>query len=93
MRFRWFLVALVFDSPELCSLRILSGLVSFWVLHRRQAVLKLVFNREPFRARDWRAIVVFHAVVGRRPWLGPVTLDRASCDVGRQATVSVVRAR
>ena len=59
-------LALVFASPGHLLVAHLVGAGAVLVLHRRQAVLKLVFNLSHFALEDCVAIVVFHAVGRQR---------------------------
>src|SRR5690348_8673325 len=64
-------VALAFASPSHLITAQLVGAGAILVFHRRQALLKLVFNLSHFALEDCVAIVVFDAIVGRHIALGP----------------------
>ncbi|MDQ1447973.1 MAG: hypothetical protein QOC79_944, partial [Actinomycetota bacterium] len=83
-------LALVFASPGHLIVAHLVGAGAVLVLHRRQAVLKLVFNLSHFALEDCVAIVVFHALVGGAVRLGPSLWIAAVVATIAAATVSVV---
>ena len=83
-------LALVFASPGHLLVAHLVGAGAVLVLHRRQAVLKLVFNLSHFALEDCVAIVVFHALVGGTVRLGPSLWIAAVVAIVAAATVSVV---
>jgi diguanylate cyclase (GGDEF)-like protein len=84
-------LALVFATPSHLLLANLVGASAVLVLHRRQAVLKLVFNLAHFALEDCVAIVVFHTLVrGRVAGLGPSLWIAAVAACVAAASVSVV---
>jgi diguanylate cyclase (GGDEF)-like protein len=83
-------LALVFASPGHLLVAHLMGAGLILVVHRRQAVLKLVFNLSHFALEDCVAIVVFHAAVGSAVRLGPSLWIAAVLATVAAATVSVV---
>ncbi len=83
-------LALVFASPGHLLVAHLVGATAILVLHRRQAVLKLLFNLSHFALEDCVAIVVFHASVGGVVRLGPSLWIAAVVASVAAATVSVV---
>ena len=83
-------LALVFASPGHLLAAHLVGATAVLVLHRRQAVLKLLFNLSHFALEDCVAIVVFHALLGGDVRLGPPLWAAAVLASIAAATVSVV---
>jgi diguanylate cyclase (GGDEF)-like protein len=83
-------VGLVFATPGHLLLAHLVGAGAVLVLHRRQAVLKLVFNLSHFALEDCVAIVVFHALLGGTVRLGAALWVAAVVAAAAAATVSVV---
>jgi diguanylate cyclase (GGDEF)-like protein len=83
-------LALVFATPGHLLLAHLVGAGAVLVLHRRQAVLKLVFNLSHFALEDCVAILVFHALMGGNVRLGPGLWMAAAAAAAAAATVSVV---
>jgi diguanylate cyclase (GGDEF)-like protein len=89
-------LALVFATPGHLLLANLVGATAVLVFHRRQALLKLVFNLAHFALEDCVAIVVFRALVagdvvrlGPSLWIAAVVACVAAASVGVVA-VSVV---
>jgi diguanylate cyclase (GGDEF)-like protein len=83
-------VALVFASPGHLLLAHLIGAGAVLILHRRQALLKLVFNLSHFVLEDCVAIVVFHALLGGPVRIGPSLWAAAVVAAIAAAIVSVV---
>jgi diguanylate cyclase (GGDEF)-like protein len=83
-------LALVFTTPGHLLVAHLVGAGAVLVLHRRQAVLKLVFNLSHFALEDCVAIVVFHSLAGGAVRLGPSLWIAAVVATIAAATVSVV---
>jgi diguanylate cyclase (GGDEF)-like protein len=83
-------LALVFATPGHLLLAHLVGAGAILALHRRQAVLKMVFNLSHFALEDCVAIVVFHALVGGTVRLGPPLWIAAMAAAVAAATISVV---
>jgi diguanylate cyclase (GGDEF)-like protein len=83
-------LALVFASPAHLIIAQLIGAGAVLVVHRRQALLKFVFNMSHFALEDCVAIVVFDALVGRHFELGPSLWIAAVLATLAAATVSVV---
>ncbi|MDQ1521364.1 MAG: hypothetical protein QOI55_2437 [Actinomycetota bacterium] len=83
-------LALVFASPGHLLLAHLIGAGAVLVVHRRQAVLKLVFNLSHFALEDCVAMVVFHALLGGGVRLGPSLWIAVVVATVAAATVSVV---
>jgi len=84
-------LALVFASPGHLLVAHLVGAGAVLVLHRRQAVLKLVFNLSHFALEDCVAILVFHLLIGGDAIrLGPSLWIAAVLAAAAAATVSVI---
>ncbi|MDQ1465687.1 MAG: hypothetical protein QOH10_102, partial [Actinomycetota bacterium] len=83
-------LALVFATPGHLLLAHLVGAGAILALHRRQAVLKMVFNLSHFALEDCVAIVVFHSLVGGTVRLGPTLWIAAMAAAVTAATISVV---
>ena len=83
-------VALVLLSPGHLLLAHLLGAGAVLVLHRRQAILKLVFNLSHFALEDCVAILVFHALVGEPVRIGPSLWAAAIVAAIAAAIVSVI---
>lgn len=83
-------LGLVFVSPTHLLVAHLIGAGVILVLHRRQAVLKLMFNLSHFALEDCVAIVVFHALVGNEVRMGPALWVAGVVAVIAASSVSVV---
>ncbi len=83
-------LALVFASPGHLITAQLAGAGAILLVHRRQALLKFVFNLSHFALEDCVALAVFDALVGRHVTLGPTLWIAATAATIAAATVSVV---